>query len=142
MKHLKQRDVEYSSKPTRSEESYLKEARRWVPEVAELFVSEKRDPQGGGGRVPFMYRLADFRNSVARVPFAWDYLGTKYNMLFLAGFCGVSYNPENELLRAEIGWGVKDPQVREIEQQDLWEEFDQNVRRSGASAKGTKTHER
>ena len=121
--------------PAPSAESYAKKARAMVPEAAGLFFLEEPDPQGGGGKVPFAYHIAKFGNSIARVPFVWDYLGKNYDMQFLAGFCGVSYNPETELLRAEIGWGVRDPQAGDLEEQDIWEEFSQNVHGSGRPAK-------
>ncbi|MEI6655902.1 MAG: hypothetical protein WCP45_14150 [Verrucomicrobiota bacterium] len=93
------------------------------------------DLQGGGGKVPFDYLTDDFGSSIATVPFVWDYLGTKYDMQFLAGFCGVSYDPQTELLRAEIGWGVRDPRAGRLEEQDIWEEFSQNVHRSSRPTK-------
>lgn len=132
-KTLAQRDAR---KPIRRPaESYIKEAREQVPDASGLFLPVEPDLQGGGGKVPFDYLTDDFGSSIATVPFVWDYLGTKYDMQFLAGFCGVSYDPQTELLRAEIGWGVRDPRAGRLEEQDIWEEFSQNVHRSSRPTK-------
>ena len=138
-KILKERDVEdpfkvlgLSTKMSAAEAEA--EAEEAVPKLSGLFLPEEPEPHGGSGKVPFEYRTDDFGSSIVRVPFVWEYLGTNYDMEFLAGFCGVSYDPETELLRAEIGWGVKDPQAGELPEQDIWKEFSQNVYQSGRPA--------
>jgi hypothetical protein len=110
------------------------EAEEAVPKLPGLFLPDEPEPLSGGGKVPFVYRSSDFGSSIVRVPFVWEHLGTKFDMVFLAGFCGVSYDPETELLRAEIGWGVKDPGAGALPEQDIWKEFSQNVRQSGKPA--------
>ena len=120
--------------PATSAKTRTAEAEEAVPKLSGLFLPEEPEPRSGGGKVPFVYRSSDFGNSIVRVPFVWEYLDKKYDMQFLAGFCGVSYDPETELLRAEIGWGVKDPQAGELPEQDYGEEFSQNIRRSGRPA--------
>lgn len=118
--------------PATSAKTRAAEAEEAVPKLSGLFLPEV--PRSGGGKVPFVYRSSDFGSSIVRVPFVWEYLGTEFDMQFLAGFCGVSYDPETELLRAEIGWGVKDPGAGTLPEQDIWKEFSQNVRQSGKSA--------
>jgi hypothetical protein len=45
---------------------------------------------------------------LSRVPFVWDYLGTKLPMQFVAGFVGVAQDEDTLAVRPAIGWAVGD----------------------------------
>lgn len=49
-----------------------------------------------------------FSSGLSKVPFTWNYLGTKIQMEFLGGFVGVSQRKDGAL-RPEIGWAVREP---------------------------------
>ena len=42
-------------------------------------------------------RTEEYTSSICSVPFIWDYLGTKYDMNFYAGFSG--FKNENNAIR-------------------------------------------
>ena len=90
-----------------------------LPKTTEPGRIEKGDYRGILDSFWGSYETADFGNSIAKVPFVWKYLGQEIDMQFLAGFCGVSYHPKFELLRAEIAWGVKDPKAPALEEPDF-----------------------
>lgn len=58
-------------------------------------------PMGGGPK------LGDFPVGIAMAPFLWKYLGHDFPMELLAGFTGVSQDPETLALRPAIGWAVR-----------------------------------
>ncbi len=51
--------------------------------------------------------LDSFPSGLSKAPFLWKYLGTDFNMEFVAGFVGATQE-ENGALRPSIGWAVKD----------------------------------
>ena len=51
----------------------------------------------------------NFPSGLSKVPFVWDYFGTKIPMEFLAGFVGATQDSETGALRPEIGWAVREP---------------------------------
>ena len=53
----------------------------------------------------------DFPNLPSKVPFKWIYLGTTYDMEFIAGIIGVSQDQKSLCLRPEIGWVVREAGV-------------------------------
>ena len=57
-----------------------------------------------GGRI----RTDLFPSGLAKAPFIWDYVGTRYEMEFLGGFVGVKQDPLSLFLRPEIGWIVRE----------------------------------
>jgi hypothetical protein len=50
----------------------------------------------------------DFYIGLSQADFVWDYIGTKFEMEFVAGFIGVVQDKTSLALRPEIGWAVKD----------------------------------
>lgn len=50
---------------------------------------------------------AQFPSGLAIAPFIWDYLGTQIPMEFVAGFAGVSQDPDLAV-RPAIGWAIRD----------------------------------
>lgn len=55
--------------------------------------------KGWGG-----YRTNEFPSHVSKVPFVWDYFGTRYNMAFAAGVIGVDY--DDSFLSPRLGFAV------------------------------------
>lgn len=48
----------------------------------------------------------DFPRGMSSVPFVWNYFDTEYDMMFLAGFLGISQDEDSKTLEPEIGWVV------------------------------------
>ena len=109
-----------------------------MPDVAQLFAPVETGEREKPGSQPFCYKTDNFHNIIAKVPFDWNYLGEKYDMQLLAGFCGVSYDPKSEVLRAEIAWGVKDPKAPALDDPvsgEFYKEKDQNLSPRESSSK-------
>jgi len=51
------------------------------------------------------YKTNQFPSHVSRVPFVWDYFGTRYDMAFAAGITGVDYD-DNNFLSPRLGFAV------------------------------------
>lgn len=51
-----------------------------------------------------------FPSGLSIAPFLWSYLGTKIPMELVAGFVGISQDPETLAVRPAIGWAVRDAQ--------------------------------
>ena len=50
----------------------------------------------------------NFYNGVSQADFVWNYLETKFEMEFIAGFIGIKQDKNTLALRPEIGWAVKE----------------------------------
>jgi hypothetical protein len=50
--------------------------------------------------------LGSFPQGISQAPFTWKYYHKKYEMIFLAGFVGISQNHETKTIRPEIGWVI------------------------------------
>ena len=51
---------------------------------------------------------SDLPTGLSTVPFVWNYLGTTYNMDFVAGFTSFTQDPDTYAVRPKIGWAVRD----------------------------------
>jgi hypothetical protein len=51
--------------------------------------------------------LEQIPNGISKTDFIWNYLGTEFDMQFLAGFIGISQDKETKTLRPEIGWAIR-----------------------------------
>jgi hypothetical protein len=47
-------------------------------------------------------------SGLSKVPYVWDYLGTKYNMEFVVGFTSFTQDQDTFAVRPKIGWAVRD----------------------------------
>lgn len=47
-------------------------------------------------------------SSLSKVPYTWDYHGTKYEMEFIAGFTSFTQEADSFAVRPKIGWAVRD----------------------------------
>ena len=47
-------------------------------------------------------------SGLSKVPYVWDYHGTKYNMEFVAGFTSFTQDQDTFAVRPKIGWAVRD----------------------------------
>ncbi len=50
----------------------------------------------------------NFCSGVSKADFVWNYLGSEFDMEFVAGFIGIKQDKTTLTLRPEIGWAVKD----------------------------------
>ena len=50
--------------------------------------------------------LGSFPQGISQAPFTWRYYHKKYEMIFLAGFVGISQDHETKTIRPEIGWVI------------------------------------
>jgi hypothetical protein len=57
--------------------------------------------------------LGSFPQGISKAPFTWKYYYKKYEMVFLAGFVGISQDHETKTVRPEIGWVIlENPEKR------------------------------
>lgn len=47
-------------------------------------------------------------SGLSKVPFIWDYLSTKFNMEFIAGFTSYTQDHESFAIRPKIGWAIRE----------------------------------
>lgn len=45
-----------------------------------------------------------FQYYVNKAPLIWHYMATEYEMEFISGFMGITYNKADNSLRPELGW--------------------------------------
>ena len=50
----------------------------------------------------------DLPTGLSTVPFVWKYMGTNYNMDFVAGFTSFTQDQDTLAVRPKIGWAVRD----------------------------------
>lgn len=63
----------------------------------------------GDGRYGHLFiTTRDLPTGLSTVPFVWEYLGTNYNMDFVAGFTSFTQDPDTYAVRPKIGWAVRD----------------------------------
>lgn len=72
----------------------------WTAEYDDSYAEPSVFPQG--------FCTADAGTGMSAAPFTWEALDGTFNMIFAAGFVGVSQNPTTHALRPEIGWAVMD----------------------------------
>lgn len=57
-------------------------------------------------------KLREFPSSLARAPFTWDYRDQRFDMELLGGFVGVAQDETTLTLRPEIGWAIRQVNVK------------------------------
>lgn len=78
-----------------------KQVRRWNDYVARWAKGLDADEGGGPG-------TGEFPGGLSTAPFTWEFPHEKFAMEFVAGFVGVSQDPETLGVRPAIGWAVRD----------------------------------
>lgn len=67
----------------------------------------------------------NFPSGISKADFYWMYYGKVFQMEFLAGFVGVKQNPETLELSPEIGWTIRDTNMKGIKKED--KEYEENI---------------
>ncbi len=79
---------------------------RWLAEGGKplkLLMAAELDEE----EFPFGPRPKGFPNSMARVPFTWNYHSECFDMELLGGFVGVAQDETTLTLRPEICWAIR-----------------------------------
>jgi hypothetical protein len=72
--------------------------------------SAKNEYLGKNGRYVHGNSMKSFTMSLSKVPFVWDYFGTKLPMEFIGGIVGLTQDNDGSV-RCAFGWGVRDEAV-------------------------------
>ncbi len=84
---------------------------RWLAEggnALKLLMAAKLNK----AKFPFGPRIKGFPNCMSRVPFIWNYRSQCFDMELLGGFVGVAQDETTLTLRPEIGWAIRQINIR------------------------------